>query len=140
MKQITIDILYPIQKTPLSNIAGENPPKTFWLQQLLSYEGFRTDSSTNCRLHAGLSTILQDCSQMFLSVQLPTIPADLHSRRISSAHLRISLIVACGIAAEWLAFTVGFEAVLEDEWKNLDALLSNNFGWYSTPGDFIRIY
>ena len=35
--------------------------------------------------------------------------------------LRGSLIVACGIAAERLAFTAGFEAVVEDEGTSLDA-------------------
>jgi len=36
------------------------------------------------------------------------------------------LIVACGIAAERLAFTAGFEAVLENEGKSLDAPLINS--------------
>ena len=38
--------------------------------------------------------------------------------------LRISLIVACGIASERLALTAGFEAVLDNEGKRLDASLS----------------
>jgi len=36
------------------------------------------------------------------------------------------LIITCSIAAEQLAFTAGFEAVLVDEGKSLDALLSNS--------------
>ena len=40
--------------------------------------------------------------------------------------LRISLIVACGIASERLALTAGFEAVLDNEGKRLDASLSNS--------------
>ena len=41
-----------------------------------------------------------------------------------SARLRVSLIVACGIAAERLEFTAGFEVVLEDEHKSPDASLN----------------
>ena len=40
-----------------------------------------------------------------------------------SARLRVSLVVACGIAAERLELTAGFEEVLEDEDKNLDTSL-----------------
>ena len=40
--------------------------------------------------------------------------------------LRISLIVACGIASERLALTARFEAVLDNEGKRLDASLSNS--------------
>ena len=40
--------------------------------------------------------------------------------------LRISLIVACGIASERLALTAGFEAALGGEEKSLDASLSNS--------------
>ena len=53
-------------------------------------------------------------------------PANVLSRSISSARLRVSLIVACGIAAERLAFTAGFEAVVEDEGTSLDASRSNS--------------
>ena len=48
------------------------------------------------------------------------------SRGISSARLGVSLIVACGIAAKRLAFTAGFEAVVEDERTSLDAWRSNS--------------
>ena len=77
---------------------------------------------------------------MFLSVQSPTEVGrctfrlqklvDVLSRSILSARLRVPLIVATQgttgihVAAERLAFTAGFEAVLEDGEKSLDAPLS----------------
>jgi len=51
---------------------------------------------------------------------------DVLSQSTPSARLKISLIITCGIAAEQLAFTAGFEAVLEDEGESLDAWLSNS--------------
>ena len=49
---------------------------------------------------------------------------DILSRGIPSERLRVSVIVACGIAAERLEFTAGFEVVLGDE--DIDASLNNS--------------
>ena len=48
------------------------------------------------------------------------------SRGIPLTSLRVSLIVANTVTAERLAFTAGFEAVLEDEGRGLDPSLSSS--------------
>ena len=48
------------------------------------------------------------------------------SRGIPLTILRVSLIVANIVNAERLAFTAGFEAVLEDEGRGLDPSLSSS--------------
>ena len=57
------------------------------------------------------------------------------SRGIPLISLRVSLIIANTVAAERLAFTAGFEAVLEDEWRHLDPSLSSS----ATPLWCLRI-
>ena len=48
------------------------------------------------------------CSQMFLSIQSPKEAGGCTFPKHSLGTLRVSLIVACGIAAERLEFTAGF--------------------------------
>ena len=69
-------------------------------------------------------------SQMFLSVQSPTEAGGCTFPKHSLASLEVSLIpaliVANTITAERLAFTAGFQAVLEDEGKSLGPSLGSS--------------
>ena len=87
-----------------------------------SYEGFRTDSSANSRLRAGLSTLVRP---FYMSLSDVVVRSITHKSRqmyfpeAFLASLRVSLIVATTITAERRAFTAGFQAVLEDERKSM---------------------
>ena len=63
-----------------------------------SYEGFRTDSSANCRLRAGLSTLVRPFYMLLSDVVVRSIThrsrLNVLSRSIPLASLRVSLIVA----------------------------------------------
>lgn len=75
------------------------------------------------------------CSCQFNHLQR-TAAMTVLSRSVPSARLRVSLTVA----AERLAFTAGFETVLEDEEKSLDASLSYSDTLPLVPSSFFTNY
>ena len=103
-----------------------------------SYGGFRTDSSANCRLRAGLSTLVRPFYMSLSDVVVRSQkPSDVFPRSIPFASLRVLLIVANTITAERRAFTAGFQAVLEDERKSLVLRLVVRTLYF---GAFVLIY
>ena len=109
-----------------------------------SYEGFRTDSSANCRLRAGLSTLV-GLKPFYMSLSDVVVRSITHRSQqmyfpetgIPFASLRVSLTVANTITAERRAFTAGFQAVLEDERKSLVLRLVVRTLYF---GAFVLIY